>query len=56
MKYYIYKDTRSQWRWRLNADNGRVIADSGESYYNRQDCLNAITLVKSSTSSPVYEI
>lgn len=56
MKYYIYKDNSYQWRWRLKADNGRIIADSGESYYNKQDCLQAVTLVKSSNSSPVYEI
>jgi uncharacterized protein YegP (UPF0339 family) len=54
--YYIYKDNQNLWRWRLRAANNRTIADSGESYYNKQDCLAAINLVKSSGNAPVYEI
>jgi len=33
-----------QWRWRLKAVNHKIIAQ-GESYHNRQDCLDAIALV-----------
>jgi uncharacterized protein len=55
MTYWIYKDMAGGWRWRLVAANGRTIADSGESYYNKQDCLAAIQLVKSSVSAPVKE-
>ena len=32
MTYHYYKDTKNQWRWRLKASNGRIIADSGEGY------------------------
>ncbi len=35
-----------EWRWRLRAINGRIIADSGESYKNRDDCLAGIALVQ----------
>ncbi len=35
-----------QWRWRLKASNGQIIA-SGESYWNKTDAENAIRLVKS---------
>lgn len=55
MKYQVYRDQNNQWRWRLVAANGRIIAVSGESYWNKTDCLNAINLVKSSSSAPVYE-
>lgn len=51
----VYKDSASLWRWRLLAANHKVIADSGESYYNKQDCFSAIDLVKSSSGAPVYE-
>ena len=54
MYYTIYKDNASQWRWRLQASNHKVIADSGESYFNRQDCPAAIDLVKSSYGAPIY--
>lgn len=55
MAYYMYKDTANQWRWRLVAQNGKIIAVSSESYWNKADCRNAIDLVKSSYASPVYE-
>jgi uncharacterized protein YegP (UPF0339 family) len=51
----MYKDAANYWRWRLKAENGRIIADSGESYHNEQDCLWAINLVKGSSSAPVYK-
>ena len=28
----IYQDESSQWRWRIKAKNGKIIADSAESY------------------------
>lgn len=55
MFYVVYKDQQSHWRWRLKAANNRIIADSGESYYNKSDCLAAIELVKNSKSAPVYD-
>jgi uncharacterized protein len=52
--YYevYYKDY--QWRWRFKANNHEIIA-SGESYYNKSDCLAAVGLVKGSYNAPVYE-
>jgi len=55
MEYQVYKDASSQWRWRLVAANHQIIATSSESYVNKQDCLKAIALVKSSSSAPVVE-
>jgi uncharacterized protein len=56
MTFYIYKDANYQWRWYVAASNGRKIANSGEGYHNKQDCLNAIGLVMDTNrSTPVYE-
>ena len=55
MQYIMFKDVSSQWRWHLLAANNRIIATSGESYWNKADCLHAINLVKSSYNTPVYE-
>lgn len=55
MFYWIYKDSAGQWRWRLYANNNRVVADSAESYHNKQDCLAGINLVKMSSGAPVRE-
>lgn len=54
MSYYVRKATDG-WRWRLRAANNKIIAESGEAYVNKSDCLAAIQLVKSSSSAPVKD-
>lgn len=56
MKYEVYKDTSYQHRWRLKAANGKIIANAGEGYTNKADCLAAIQLVKGSGSAPIEEV
>jgi uncharacterized protein YegP (UPF0339 family) len=51
----MYKDANNQWRWTLESSNGKKIANSGEGYFNKQDCQNGITLVKGSANAPVKE-
>ena len=55
MTYIVYKDASYQCRWRLRAANHRTIADSGEAYRNRTDCVAAIELVKGSKDAPVRD-
>ena len=57
MKYEIYQDESAdrEWRWRLLASNGRNIANGGQGYSNKADCLRGIELVKSSADAPVVE-
>lgn len=54
MKYVLYKDVAGQWRWRF-VTNGRTIADSGESYYNKQDAERGILIMKNSINAPIEE-
>lgn len=44
--FEVFVDARKEYRWRLKASNGKVIADSGEGYKNRADCLHGIDLLK----------
>ncbi|PSD28307.1 YegP family protein [Stenotrophomonas indicatrix] len=46
-QFVVYKDKAGEFRWRLYAQNGRVIADSGEGYKNRVDCVAGAKLVAS---------
>jgi len=55
MFYVMFRDASNQWRWHLQAANNRIIATSGESYWNEHDCAHAIDLVKGSSSAPVYK-
>lgn len=47
MKFKVFKDTENEWRWHLLADNNKIVADSGESYINKVDCLAGLSLVRS---------
>lgn len=56
MEYVIYKDQAGYFRWTLYASNGKKIADSGEGYFNRTDCLHGINLVAGSTGTPIKDL
>lgn len=56
MTYEYGKDARGEWRWHLKGANHRILATSGEGYRNEGDCLDAITLVKSSKDAPVKKV
>ncbi len=55
MKFIVYKDSREQFRWRLEADNFRIIADSGQGYNSKQHCMEAIELVKKSGEAEIVD-
>lgn len=35
----LYRDADRDWRWRLVAKNGRILADSAEGYRRKRDAL-----------------
>ncbi len=55
MKCVIYKDTATLYRWRFVATNGRIIADSAESYHAKSDCLHGIQIMKGSANAEVAD-
>ena len=42
----IYQDRRGDWRWRLRSSNGRIIADSAESYVKKGNVQRAVRALK----------
>ncbi len=56
MRFELYRDGGGQWRWRLRAQNGNVIADSAEGYVHRTDCERGIAIVKDSASAPIVDM
>lgn len=44
---------RKQWRWRIKAANGRIVATSGEGYNNKADLLHALDVVREALKCPV---
>jgi uncharacterized protein YegP (UPF0339 family) len=41
-KFEIYQDAQLEFHWRFRANNGKILAESGESYNNRANCEHAI--------------
>jgi len=44
-KIEIYKDKKLEWRWRIKARNGKILADSGEGYNRKAMCLKYLDQV-----------
>lgn len=45
MKHEFYKDHAGEWRWRITAANGNILAVSSEGYHNKADCIAAFDSV-----------
>ena len=43
--FEVYEDNAGEYRWRLTADNGEVVADSGEGYSDRSGATEAVERV-----------
>ena len=52
-KFEVYKDKKGEFRFRLKAANGQVIA-TGEGYSSKDGCMNGIESVKK--NAPVAEV
>ncbi len=52
LTYEYYLDDRGQWRWQAVSDNGNIMADSGESYFQLSDCLYAIKRMEEGDEAP----
>ena len=57
MHYEYYQSKKdNKWYWRLISDNHTdIIADGGQGYKDKDDCLHGISLVKKSTNAKVIE-
>jgi len=41
-EFEIYEDYSQEWRWRMLADNGRIMADSAEGYDSETNAHRAV--------------
>lgn len=54
--YELYRDSASEWRWRLVHENGDILADSGEGYSSRAAARNGVESVRENiTDAEVQE-
>ena len=45
-EFELDRDNADEYRWRLQAANNEIIADSAEGYTNKADCEHGIELVR----------
>ena len=45
-EFELYRDKAGEYRWRLQAENNKVVADSAEGYKDKSDCEHGIELVR----------
>ncbi len=50
----FYQDGIKEWRWRLVAANGRIIADSGEGYTTKGAAVIAAKVVSTHAARAVF--
>jgi uncharacterized protein YegP (UPF0339 family) len=44
--FEVYEDDSGEWRWRLRARNGRVLAAGGESFASRSNVFRSLKSVR----------
>lgn len=48
-RFEIFKDNRGDWRWRLKAPNGPIVADSAEAYASKWNAKRAVRAIYKNT-------
>jgi uncharacterized protein YegP (UPF0339 family) len=44
-QFVFFKDEKNEWRWRLLAENNKIIADGAEGYTTLGNCVHGAKLV-----------
>jgi hypothetical protein len=56
-EFEVYEDSKGEYRWRLQANNNEIVADSNESYKTKASCLHGIEVVKQiAAAAPVNDL
>ena len=45
-RFEVYQDEEGEWRWRLRATNGQLLADAGEGFASRASVFRSIEAVR----------
>jgi uncharacterized protein YegP (UPF0339 family) len=55
LTFEVYKDAKDEFRWRLKAGNGQVIATAGQGYKSKADCEHGIQIIKDGAAEAKVE-
>lgn len=55
-KIRVYKDKHGLHRWRLVSTNGKILADSGQGYARKRNCLEAVPVFVEQAQAASLEV
>ncbi|HYF00529.1 MAG TPA: DUF1508 domain-containing protein [Planctomycetota bacterium] len=55
LTFEVFKDARQEYRWRLKAANGRLIAMSDEGYSSKAACREGIRIIQEGAAKAKVE-
>ena len=55
LRFELYKDRKKEWRCRILAGNGKILAHT-EGYYDKRNCMRAVDLITHSCMEEEFEI
>jgi uncharacterized protein YegP (UPF0339 family) len=55
ISFELFKDAKKEYRWKLKAANGKVMAVSNDGYSTKASCQSAINLIKEGAATASVE-
>lgn len=52
LKFEVYKDKAGEFRWRLKAGNGEILATGGQGYKQKADAKHGVESVQKASTNP----
>lgn len=56
LKFEVYQDASKDFRWRLKAGNGEVLATPGQGYKAKTDCHKGVERIKTEADKLAFEV
>jgi uncharacterized protein YegP (UPF0339 family) len=56
LKFEVYQDASKEFRWRLKAGNGEVLATAGQGYKAKTDCQKGVQRIKTEYDKLAFEV
>jgi uncharacterized protein YegP (UPF0339 family) len=51
LKFEVYQDAAKEYRWRLKAANGEILATGGQGYKSKESCEHGIEVIKTEVAT-----
>jgi uncharacterized protein YegP (UPF0339 family) len=56
LKFEVYEDAAKEFRWRLKAGNGEILATAGQGYKAKADCMKGVERLKTEADKLNFEV